>query len=377
MSNLRAIIAQEILRSGSIPFARFMELALYCPNFGYYERIDGSPGRKGDFFTSVSVGPLFGELLAAQFAEWGRGIVDCGLRIADWQILEAGAHDGRLAVDILRWLKVNRPEHSRSLEYWILEPSSLRQKSQRETLGDLAGSVRWFTSWSDLPPTGVHGVIFANELLDAVPVHRLGWDAASQKWFEWGVVCAGDEFSWTKMPVAMNDNLWNSALRTPHFALMEVLPDGFTTEVCPAAAEWWREAARALKIGKLLTFDYGLSAEQFFTPERREGTLRAYYQHRQNNDLLARLGEQDLTAQVNFTAIREAGEREGLKTETFTSQGQFLVRVVETIGRDNPGATEWPSSRVRQFQTLTHPEHLGHSFQVLVQMRLGGGYILS
>src|SRR6185437_14491760 len=94
-----------------------------------------------------------------------------------------------------------------------------------------------------------------------------------------------------------------SALATLPPELLNVLPDGFTTEVCPAAVDWWRQAARALKSGKLMTIDYGLRAEQFFTPTRRDGTLRAYHQHHQSNDLLARPGEQDLTAQVNFTAI--------------------------------------------------------------------------
>jgi SAM-dependent MidA family methyltransferase len=368
MSNMRQILKEEVARKGPISFARFMELALYCPNFGYYEQLDSSPGRKGDFYTSVSVGPLFGELLAAQFAQWRGENAECGVRNAEWQIMEAGAHDGQLAVDILRWLKANRTELFRSLEYRILEPSALRQKSQRETLGELAGFVRWFTSWGDLPPTGVHGVIFANELLDAMPVHRLGWDAVSQKWFEWGVACAGDEFSWTKIPEAVNSDLWNSALRAPHSALLSVLPDGFTMEVCPAASEWWGEAARALKTGTLMTFDYGLDAEQFFTPERRDGTLRAYYQHHQSNDLLARPGEQDLTAQLNFTAIREAGESQGLKTETFETQAQFLTHVVAKAANE-PGFQEWFKAHTRQFQTLTHPEHLGRSFSVLVQTR--------
>src|ERR1700722_2508418 len=122
MSNIREILKEELRREGTIFFARFMEVALYCPNFGYYERLDESPGRKGDFFTSVSVGPLFGELLAAQFADW-RAAAN-----SPWQILEAGAHDGRLAGDILKWLRENAAEAFQRLEYWILEPSTLRRK---------------------------------------------------------------------------------------------------------------------------------------------------------------------------------------------------------------------------------------------------------
>src|SRR6202035_2238276 len=119
-----------------------------------------------------------------------------------------------------------------------------------------------------------------------------------------GVTWDGKGFVWTKMDDARHSAL--PALRE----LLAVLPDGFTTEVCPAAMEWWHRAARALKAGKLMTIDYGLRAEQFFTPERKEGTLRAYYRHHQSSDALARPGEQDLTAQVNFTAIETAGEAE-------------------------------------------------------------------
>ena len=346
-----------------------MELALYCPNFGYYERLDVSPGQKGDFYTSVSVGELFGELLASQFAEWREESGECGVRSAEWQMVEVGAHDGRLAADILRWLRAERKELFGSLEYWILEPSPRRQQMQEAMLSEFAGSVRWFASWDQVPVTGVHGVIFSNELLDALPVHRLGWDAANQQWFEWGVTWKGDDFAWTKMPQTADSDFPNSALHTPHSALQEVLPDGFTTEVCPAAVGWWRQAARALKTGRLVAFDYGLLAEQFFTPERREGTLRAYYQHQQSNDLLARVGEQDITAQVNFSAIQEAGEAEGLTTEDFTSQGQFLTRVLARNHGQNPQFSEWTPVRTRQFQTLTHPEHLGRSFRVLVQTR--------
>ena len=119
----------------------------------------------------------------------------------------------------------------------------------------------------------------------------------------------------------------------------------------------------------MMTCDYGLSAEQFFTPERSTGTLRAYYRHKQNNELLARAGEQDLTAQVNFTEISAAGESLGLKTETWTSQGRFLTRVLEKmVAKKNP-LEKWTPAKTRQFQTLTHPEHLGRSFQVLVQSR--------
>ncbi|MDB6020501.1 MAG: hypothetical protein JWQ04_358 [Pedosphaera sp.] len=378
MSDLRDIIMAETVREGAISFARFMELALYCPNFGYYEQPDVSPGRKGDFYTSVSVGELFGELLGNWIADW---IADCGLRIADYgargglQIVEAGAHDGRLAGDVLRWLRAERRDLFGVMEYWMIEPSVSRRKMQEEMLREFAGKVRWFESWEQVPVSGVNGLIFSNELLDAMPAHRLGWDAVKKAWFEWGVTCNGNDFAWIRMPKMADLEFPHSALRNPQSAIQEllaVLPDGFTTEVCPAAADWWRRAAQALKAGKLMTIDYGLRAEQFFTPGRKEGTLRAYHRHHQSGDLLARPGEQDLTAQVNFSAIQAAGEAEGLKTEGLLSQRQFLTGIIEKNCCDKPTVKEWTPSRVRQFQTLTHPEHLGQLFQVLVQGRDAG-----
>jgi len=120
-----------------------------------------------------------------------------------------------------------------------------------------------------------------------------------------------------------------------------------------------------------MTFDYGLNAEEFFTPERKDGTARGYYRHRQMTDLLARAGQQDITAQVNFTALQTAGEAAGLRTETLTSQEQFLTRVAGQALADEPAFGEWTAERKRQFQTLVHPEFFGRAFRVLVQTRAG------
>ncbi|MDB6126098.1 MAG: hypothetical protein JWQ71_5091 [Pedosphaera sp.] len=362
MSNMRQIIEKEVAQQGVITFAQFMELALYCPKFGYYEQQDVSPGQRGDFYTSVSVGSLFGELLAFQFANWLETLGE-----GRHQIVEAGAHDARLACDILSWLQIQRSEVMQSVEYWILEPSEIRQESQKKTLGDLARHVRWFDSWEAVPESGVQGIIFSNELLDAMPVHRLGWDAVQKHWFEWGVTLQGGEFVWTKM--AKVDSAITKSLAYIPQELLDILPDGFTTEACPAAIDWWYQAARTLRRGRLMAIDYGMSAEEFFTPERKSGTLRAYHRHHLNDNLLSHAGEQDLTAHVNFSAVQEAGEMAGLETESWLTQTQFLTRIFEKIVQAKEQFSEWTPSQVRQFQTLTHPEHLGRSFRVLVQSR--------
>ena len=370
-----------------------MELALYCPNYGYYEREKDNIGRGGDYYTSVSVGSLFGELLAVQFAEWlesgplprrSTNGPDQGSEAVC--IVEAGAHHGDLARDILGWLRANRAALFDRLEYWIVEPSGGRQRRQQARLAEFGTTVRWaddFRRWTgeavagarSQAPVPLRGVIFSNELLDAMPVHRLGWDAVAKRWFEWGVAVRAGRFVWTRIP----DSGPQQAKAPASFTglpvqipreLMEVLPDGFTTEVCPAAEHWWRTAAAALGAGKLVTLDYGLEAEEFFVPGRREGTVRGYHCHQSSSDVLGCPGSQDITAHVNFTAIRSAGEAVGLRTELFLNQAQFLTRIAARTQEGQGCFGLWTPERARQFQTLVHPEHLGRPFRVLVQERL-------
>jgi SAM-dependent MidA family methyltransferase len=361
-------IRAEIAERGAISFARFMELALYCPVCGFYEKENDTIGRRGDFYTSVSVGSLFGELLAFQFAEWLAELreLNHSRKSGTLKIVEAGAHDGQLARDIMTWLGLWRPELAAQIEYWIIEPSARRRQWQRETLKEFSSRVLWLESYIPKQPPRVKGIIFSNELLDAMPVHRLGWDAKQRAWFEWGVTVEHERFTWVCLPDMM-DNSHLLPLVSPE--LLAVLPDGFTTEICPAATAWWGEAAGALECGKLVTIDYGLTAGDFFTPERKDGTLRAYDQHRLNTNVLANPGEQDLTAHVNFTEIQSAGKAVGLKTELFQDQATFLTSIAKRAWREDSRFGPWMPKHTRQFQTLTHPEHMGRAFLVLVQAR--------
>jgi SAM-dependent MidA family methyltransferase len=230
------------------------------------------------------------------------------------------------------------------------------------------------------PLSSVRGIIFSNELLDAMPAHRLGWDAKERIWFEWGVTLESGRCVWTKMPdrpksgVANPD--WHAAASIGHWPLaigndlLDVLPDGFTVEISPAAEQWWRQAASVLKCGRLVTLDYGLTADELFAPERKDGTARAYSHHQASRDVLAHPGEQDITAHVNFTAIQTAGASAGLRTDAFLTQAQFLTGIAARVWKGGASFGEWTPARTRQFQTLTHPEHLGRSFRVLVQSRL-------
>lgn len=361
---LTALLRDRIRREGSLPFVQFMDTALYHPGAGYYEH--ATIGRHGDFYTSTSTGPLFGKLLAFQFAAWLEtlppGPVD---------LVEAGAHDGQLATDLLEWLVSHRPELCPRLRYTLIETSPTRQSWQRRRLEKFAGQIQWRRDPADLAAERIRGVVFSNELLDAFPVHRLGWDASAQDWFEWGVAWRDERFVWERLdPVSAGlvEEMELAGLVMPA-ELLAVLPDGFTVELSPAARRWWKTAAASLDHGWLLTLDYGLIAEELFHPQRADGTLRAYHQHRLNPDVLARPGRQDLTAHINFTQLRRAGEQAGLRTDGLFSQTEFLTRIAEQTWAPSSGFGEWTPAVVRQFQTLTHPNHLGRAFKVLVQER--------
>jgi SAM-dependent MidA family methyltransferase len=339
-----------------------MELSLYCPVHGYYETQKDNVGRGGDYFTSVSTGELFGQLIAFQLAGWLEELPPADGKL---QIAEAGAHDGKLAKDILHWLQTNRPELFAQLEYCLIEPSARRQEWQKTMLKNFAPHIRWISRFNHSTVQPFNGIIFSNELLDALPVRRLGWDAKNKKWFEWGVAAEGEKFVWARMPKPVHDS---TIQRFNDSQLQSVLPDGYTIETSPATENWWREAAGILQRGKLLAIDYGFTDDELFSPARTNGTLRGYSRHHAADDVLANAGEQDLTAHVNFSAIQKTGEKAGLKTESLCPQPQFLTQILAQTQRDK-NFGEWNASRTRQFQTLTHPEHLGRAFRVLVQSR--------
>jgi SAM-dependent MidA family methyltransferase len=372
LSEIIEKITAQIQAEGVISFASFMDIALYCPDCGFYEKEKDNLGKRGDFFTSVNVGSLFGELLACQFSDWFEGKDETpntqyGTHNPPLCLVEAGAHDGQLARDILGWMRDRRPEIFRRLEYHMVEPSARRREWQKAALREFPETVKWVAEIAALKTTleSAKTIIFSNELLDAMPVHRLGWDAKEKKWFEWGVAMEGERFVWSRMPASGN----HVSRFTFHDQLLGALPNGYTIEISPAAEAWWRAAAEVLVHGKLLTIDYGFTAEEQFSPSRLNGTLRAYCRHRVTDDVLANPGEQDLTAHVNFSAIQEVGEAKGLRTEAFGTQPQFLTRIVEKIFKQPTSFGEWGAKQTRQFQTLTHPAHLGHAFRVLVQSK--------
>jgi SAM-dependent MidA family methyltransferase len=344
-----------------------MDLALYTPGLGYYEREEPIVGRAGDFYTSVSVGPLLGELIGFQIGTWLESLPS-----GPFHLIEAGAHSGQLSLDVLRHLRSHHPNLAERIHLCIVEPSPRRQGWQRETLQELTGTVSWFTTLEGLRQTHprLTGVLYANELLDAFPVHRVAWNRGLGAWMEQGVGWESDRFVWKRLSSPSRPILEGlRRLDELPDELLDLLPDGFRVELAPAAADWWREAAQCIHQGWLLTLDYGLFDAEFLMPHRADGTLRTYRHHRPGGDLLDQPGLQDITAHIHWDEVRSAGEQTGLVTETMASQRQWLSGILAATLNARGRFPEWDASRVRQFQTLTHPEHLGQAFRVLVQSR--------
>ena len=353
MTEIAQRLRGEIQRRGDISFADFMRASLYDPEQGYYSQ-RRPIGKLGDFFTSVSVGSLFGQLLAFQIARWIEQMPSGAL----FQCVEAGAHDGHLALDILNALQESEPTIFAALEYWIIEPSPGRREMQEDKLNQFR-NVRWFSSMAEIRGL-VHGVIFSNELLDAMPVHIFRWDKSRREWNEMGVNVLNEEFVFVELPAPTTVEP-----KLPE-ELLHVLPNHYTVELSPGALQWWADASCALARGRLMTIDYGETFEEALSTGRTSGSLRAYSRHRMNPEVLKEPGKQDITANVNFTELELVGQRSGLETELFSTQSQFLMRTAHNVWTRNG-----PFSRqqVRQFQTLTHPEHLGRLFRVFIQAR--------
>jgi SAM-dependent MidA family methyltransferase len=306
---------------GAIPWCEFMDGALYQKDVGYYAR-PRAIGRSGDFYTSVSTGPVFGRLLAGYV---GRKLRALGLPSAG--VLECGAADGKLAEDIRH--------HLPGVAYRTQEHGQ---------------------PW----PEPFDGVILSNELLDALPCHRVV--AREGEWREWFVTAGADDgFAWTVGPLS-DPRLAERLSGLPVAAL-----EGCTTEINLNALDWLAAANRTLRSGWIVTIDYGPEPGGFLTPHRPEGSLRAYRNHRLVPDLLADPGEQDLTADVDFGAFMAEGERLGLRTEMILEQGRFLTRECEP---EILALADAPTAERRQLQTLLHPAFLGRAFRVLVQRKV-------
>ncbi len=343
-------VRETIRQRGPVSFAWFMEQALYHPELGYYSSGRCAIGRRGDYFTNVSVGPLFGRLLAAQFVEMWESLG----RPGDFVIVEQGAHQGDFVRDVLGAVRERCPECFSTLRYWIIEPFPILRERQRDTLRDFGKQLTWKESLADLEP--FCGVQFSNELLDAMPVHLLR--RAGDGWQERFVVESGDEFGFAPAPVS------DAELRRHLEAIPRDLPDAYETEANLAALKWMEQFAPKLARGYVLAIDYGYSRDEYYAPERRSGTLQCFSKHRILPSPLTEIGHADITAHVDWTSLAERAETCGLSVAGFTDQHHFTTGVVTALMPEQFGADADARTR-RALQTLLHPEILGTTFQFL------------
>lgn len=329
-----------------------MEAALYHPQLGYYARSTRNIGKAGDFFTSVSVGTVFGGLLARRFLRHFR---ESG-KPRRWRIIECGAHDGTLARDVLAAIAVLDPSAFAALEYVICEPLAALRDTQRANLAGSSGLVRFVASADELAAAPLPGVAFGNEVLDALPFHVVELKAGS--WHECRVT-AGDDgrFTWCAAPAA------GPALQGELELLGTDFPDGYRTEVRTCHAAFLEPLVRALDDALMIWIDYGFARADLYQPQRRRGTLRTFRNHHAGEDPFEAPGECDITAHVDFSAVAAAAQALGGTAIDFDNQGAWLTGLAREWLMAMDGHPD--PAKLRQFQTLTHPAHLGGAFQVI------------
>ena len=360
---LEVVLTERIARQGRITFADFMAACLYEPGLGYYTSAGRKVGAEGDFYTSISVHAAFGRVIAREMAQMWRCM---GSPIA-FTLVECGAGNGRLACDIMDFLAERESVLYGQLNLALIEKEPTLESAQREMLAAHAGRVSWLSPEEFASGRFTFsGCLYSNELIDALPVHR--------------VVMAADGLQ--EIYVTRTDNDFREVagpLSTPAIQeylsrLAITLHPGQQTEINLAALLWLAEASRALQKGFILTIDYGFPASELFAPHRTRGTLLCYHRHQTEENPYIRLGKQDITAHVDFTTLMKQGEELGLQSNWFGEQYRFLLSVgiieeIEEIERSE--ATDEYKLKLRlALKKLIMPAGgMGDTFRMLIQSR--------
>lgn len=350
---------------GTIDFPRYMELALYEPDLGYYTGGARKFGAEGDFTTAPELTPLFGHTLARTLAPV--------LREPGSELVELGAGTGRLACDLLDAL---RELDALPAHYSILELSGELRARQREALEARHPALLARVRWLDALPPAVHGAMVANEVLDVVPVHLVHWTAdcpmercvalAGAGIGGRGIAGAGPSFAWVDRPITEH-GLSAAIERLP----IPATADGYLSEVAPAAAALAASLVERLQRGVALFIDYGFGRAEFYHPQRRQGTLMCHYRQHAHTDPFFLPGLQDITAHVDFTAIAEAAVDAGGRLAGYTTQAHFLLDagIAGLLGRtpaDQPGRY---LPQAAAAQRLLSPAEMGELFKVMTIAR--------
>ena len=363
--NRESRLAGLIRERGPLTVAAFMEIALYDAEAGYYARAAQRSGRAGDFFTSVDVGPVFGELLEIQLAEMANVLTT----INAVDIVEAGAGNGRLSADVLRAAKRRDPAFYDRVRLHLVEASPAARAAQRDVVGEMCD--RLASSSLDLPAS-FSGVLFANELLDALPVHQVVMREEGLR--EVYVEVARDAATLRTVEGPPS----TPALAAYLDRLGIALEPGWRVEINLHAYEWIRTAARRLSRGFIIIIDYGHEARELYSMTHSGGTLTTFARHTMAGPdrpadapaWLDAAGEHDITAHVDFTSVRMAAEAEGLTTIGFLDQTHFLMGLLQERYRESLAGSATEIAELakdsRHLKTLLLPGGLGSTHKVLI-----------
>ena len=361
-ASLRARLCERIRLEGSITFHDWMQAALYDESEGYYRRDRLVWGRAGDYRTSPERSPLFAATFAGYFAQLYEELA----QPAALTIIEAGAGAGHFALGVLETFASLYPKVFKATRYLIDEVNSRRREHLRRLLSSFKDKID-FVSLPEIKEPFDAGIIFSNELLDALPVHRVVMREG--KLFELCVALnEADEFIWIEQETS------DSRLKAYFTDERIQLAEGQLAEINLAAGEWLSLAARSLKQGHVITVDYGEEATRLFHPQhRREGSLRAFARHSFADSLLTNPGEQDITTTIDWTHLKRTGESCGLKTLSLERQDQFLLRagLLNHLERMTKAARDEAEALMLSAgaREMILPGGMAESFQVLIQQR--------
>lgn len=358
MNALSEIIKAEIKKKGRLTFAEFMDLALYHPELGYYTSGEARIGKHRDYYTSPSVDPAFGEVLAGFISKSARLIGEESFRI-----IEFGGGEGVLASDILASLERHHPESYDKTEYLIIEKRETAPSGKDNPLFKHGPKIRFASRAAEIDPGAEYGVVISNELVDALPFHRIVFSGGSMK--EIFVTLRNGEFTETY------DEPSTKELKEYFEGYGINFLEGQEAEINLNAAGWVTEAGWVLKKGLILTIDYGFLAPTLYSQERMKGTYKCMYMHNLHDVPYINIGRQDITAHVDFSNLIRSGEALGMRTVKYTSQGQFLIDWgVLGIMEKESGNTDAPGhGRNMAIKNLFLPGSMGSSFKVLLQSK--------
>ena len=340
--SLENIISKTIKDNNNpIGFDIFMNLALYHHQFGYYRSHKTIFGHKGDFITAPETSDLFGFCLARQ----------CKQVLNQGNILEFGAGSGILAAQIL--FELGR-QNSLPEKYFIIELSAQLKKIQQETLKRTLPEIYDRVEWLTELPTNFKGVVIANEVLDAFPVKRV--TLSNNHFYELGVDFKDNCFQWKRFEYPYLESVVPNG---------DDLPEGYTTEINLQSYGWIKSLYSLMSEGVVLLIDYGMSQSEYFHPQRSDGTVKCFHKHKSNNNPFIHIGDQDITASVNFTDIAKSSIDAGFKVDGYSTQSMFLI----SLGIENFLVEEKDEKNqiklAQEIKQLVMPEAMGEVFKVM------------